>query len=131
MTTVGVPPSIAGLTFSPHRIDPGTGFRQMQISSWQGANLYEVPLTPAGSGIFTPGAVTLFVTLPQQGTGGIQYVPSGPLAGNLMASITAPLVPIWSPFNPSNSAPHSFAFPTMLYPSDRITLLPPSSQSGE
>ena len=84
MGTVGVPSSVAGMTFSPHRTDPGTGFGRMQVSSWQGANLYEVPLTPAGGGIFTPGAVTLFVTLPQQGTGAIQYVPSGPLAGNLM-----------------------------------------------
>jgi hypothetical protein len=84
MATVGVPSSIAGLTFSPHRIDPATGFGRMQISSWQGANLYEVPLTAAGGGIFTPGTVALFVTLPQQGTGAIQYVPSGPLAGNLM-----------------------------------------------
>ena len=84
MATVGVPTSIAGLTFSPHRVDPATGFGRMQISSWQGANLYEVPLTAAGGGIFTPGAVSLFATLPQQGTGAIQYVPSGPLAGNLM-----------------------------------------------
>jgi len=84
MANVGVPSSIAGLTFSPHRTDPGTGFGRMQISSWQGANLYEIPLTPAGGGIFTPGQAVLFVTLPQQGTGGIQYVPSGPLAGNLM-----------------------------------------------
>jgi hypothetical protein len=28
--------------------------------------------------------VSLFVTLPREGTGAIQYVPSGPLAGNLM-----------------------------------------------
>ncbi len=84
MAPIGVPSSIAGLTFSPHRTDPGTGFGRMQISSWQGANLYEVPLTSGAGGIFTPGAVTLFVTLPQQGTGAIQYVPSGPLAGNLM-----------------------------------------------
>lgn len=84
MGAVGVPSSVAGMTFSPHRTDPGTGFGRMQVSSWQGANLYEVPLTPAGGGIFTPGGVTLFVTLPQQGTGAIQYVPSGPFAGNLM-----------------------------------------------
>src|SRR4029079_10052293 len=54
MATVGAPPSIAGLTFSPHRIDPGTGFRQMQISSWQGANLHRVALTAARGGRFTP-----------------------------------------------------------------------------
>jgi hypothetical protein len=84
MAAVGVPRSIAGLTFSPHLTDPATGFGLMQISAWQGANLYDVPLTPAGGGLFTPGAVTHFVTLPRQGTGAIQYVPSGPLAGNVM-----------------------------------------------
>ncbi len=84
MAAVGVPRSIAGLTFSPHLTDPATGFGLMQISAWPGANLYDVPLDPAGGGLFTPGTVTLFVTLPRQGTGAIQYVPSGPLAGNLM-----------------------------------------------
>lgn len=89
MAPVGVPASIAGLTFSPHRIDPATGFGRMQISSWQStglqsANIYEVPLTPDGRGIFTPGTVAFFVTLPREGTGAIQYAPSGPLAGNLM-----------------------------------------------
>ena len=84
MSKVGVPSSIAGLTFSPHLLDPGTGFGQLQISSWSGANLYDVPLTPAGGGIFTPGTARLFVTLPRQGTGAIQYIPSGPSAGDLM-----------------------------------------------
>lgn len=84
MATVGVPSSIAGLTFSPHVTDPGTGFGLMQISSWQGANLFNVPLTAAGGGVFTPGTVETFVTLPQQGTGAIQYVPSGPFAGDVM-----------------------------------------------
>lgn len=84
MSKVGVPSSIAGLTFSPHLLDPGTGFGQLQISSWSGANLYDVPLTPAGGGIFTPGTARLFVTLPKQGTGAIQYIPSGPSAGDLM-----------------------------------------------
>ena len=84
MAKVGVPSSIAGLTFSPHVLDPATGFGQLQISSWSGANLYDVPLTPAGDGVFTPGPVQIFVTLPKQGTGAIQYVPSGPSAGDLM-----------------------------------------------
>src|SRR5262245_32922681 len=43
MANVGVPSSIAGLTFSPHRTDPGTGFGPMQVSSWQGANPYGHP----------------------------------------------------------------------------------------
>src|SRR5262245_11361364 len=84
MADVGVPASIAGLTFSPHRIDPHTNFGQMQVSSWPGNNLYEVPLTVAGGGLFTPGPAVLFVTLPNDGTGAIQYIPSGTLAGNLM-----------------------------------------------
>ena len=84
MQPLGVPESIAGLTFSPHLIDPGTGFAQMQVSSWDGDQLFDVPLTPAGGGIFTPGTAVNLVTLPFQGTGAIQYVPTGPLAGNIM-----------------------------------------------
>jgi MYXO-CTERM domain-containing protein len=41
-------------------------------------------LTPAGGGLFDPGTAALFVSLPQQGTGAIQYVPSGLFEGNLM-----------------------------------------------
>lgn len=84
MATVGVPPSVAGLTFSPHVDDLNTGFGQMQVSSWLGDDLYNVPLTPTDGGLFEPGTAVLFVSLPQQGTGAIQYVPSGLLEGNLM-----------------------------------------------
>jgi hypothetical protein len=84
MGAVGVPSSVAGLTFSPHIDDPNTGFGQMQVSSWLGDNLYNVPLTPQGEGLFAPGTAELFVSLPQQGTGAIQYVPSGLFEGNLM-----------------------------------------------
>lgn len=84
MATVGVPSSVAGLTFSPHLDDTSTDFGQMQVSSWQGDNIYNVPLTPAGDGLFDPGTAVLFVSLPQQGTGAIQYVPSGLFEGNLM-----------------------------------------------
>ena len=37
-----------------------------------------------GGGLFDPGTVVLFVSFPQQGTGAIQYVPSGLFEGNLM-----------------------------------------------
>jgi MYXO-CTERM domain-containing protein len=84
MATYGVPRSVAGLTFSPHRTDPGTAFGQMQVSSWQGDDIFELPLTPATGGLFTPGDATLFVSLPQEGTGAIQYVPSGLFEGDLM-----------------------------------------------
>jgi hypothetical protein len=84
MLQVGIPSSIAGLTFSPHVTDPATRFGQMLVSSWSGANLFEVPLTPLGGGLFRPEQSTLFVTLPLEGTGAIQFVPSGLLAGNLM-----------------------------------------------
>ena len=85
MAEAGVPNSIAGLTFSPHLIDPGTGAGQMQISVWGDAReLYDVALTPEPGGLFSPAGVTLFVHLPQEGTGAIQYVPSGPFAGHMM-----------------------------------------------
>ena len=81
---LGVPESVAGITFSPHIVDPATGFGQMQVSSWDGDGIYDVPLTPAGGGIFTPSMAVPFVTLPFEGTGALQYVPNGPEAGNMM-----------------------------------------------
>lgn len=84
MAVSGVPSSVAGLTFSPHLDDPATSFGQMQVSSWQGDNIYNIPLTPAGGGLFEPGTAEVFVSLPQQGTGAIQYVPSGIFEGDLM-----------------------------------------------
>ncbi|KPK15509.1 MAG: hypothetical protein AMJ62_08835 [Myxococcales bacterium SG8_38] len=90
MSVVDVPDSVAGLTFSPHIDDPNTGFGQMQVSSWQEdlsaefRNIYNIPLTSAGGGMFTPGDAVLFVTLPRQGTGALQYVPSGLFEGDLM-----------------------------------------------
>lgn len=75
---------ITGLTFSPHRTDSGTGFAMLQCSTWQGAGLFNISLSPAGEGLFTPVAAEQFVTLPRQGTGAIQYFPSGPLQGHIM-----------------------------------------------
>ncbi|MBI4821466.1 MAG: Ig-like domain-containing protein [Deltaproteobacteria bacterium] len=84
MTPTGVPSSVAGLAFSPFLLDANSGFQRMQVSSWLGDGVYDVPLTPRGGGIFEPGAATLFVRLPQEGTGAIQYVPRGLYTGNLM-----------------------------------------------
>lgn len=84
MDMTGVPSSVAGLTFSPHLTDPSTAFGQLQVSSWLGNGIYNVPLTPLGGGLFQPGMATLFVALPQQGTGAIKYVPQGLFTGNLM-----------------------------------------------
>ncbi|MCC7385140.1 MAG: cadherin-like domain-containing protein [Deltaproteobacteria bacterium] len=84
MAATGVPSSVAGLTFSPLLFDPGSGFRLLQVSSWLGNGVYNVPLSPLGGGIYQPGTAELFVSLPQQGTGAIQYVPQGLYAGNMM-----------------------------------------------
>jgi hypothetical protein len=87
MSTVGAPVSIAGLTFSPHFGDPNTAFGMMQASVWSAAGerrLFDIPLIPKGDGIFEPQQPVEFATLPRQGTGAIQYIPTGPLAGNMM-----------------------------------------------
>jgi len=85
MGDAGLPRSIAGLAFSPYIEDPNTNFGMMQVSVW-GANrtLYNVPLNPLGGGLFEPQAAEVFVNLPRQGTGAIQYIPSGPLQGDMM-----------------------------------------------
>jgi hypothetical protein len=85
MEDVGLPSSVAGLTFSPYIEDPNTSFGMMQVSVW-GSNrtLYNIPLDPLGGGIFKPQGVEVFVNLPRQGTGAIQYIPSGPLQGDMM-----------------------------------------------
>jgi hypothetical protein len=69
--------------FSPHTTDPGTGFGMLQVSA-NGPVLFDVPLSPAGGGVFTPGQATPFVTLPRDGIGGIQYVASGIFAGKVL-----------------------------------------------
>ncbi len=84
MSTVGVPSSVAGLTFSPYIHDPNTGFGIMQVSAWPGEALYNVRLSPLGGNLFEPANVQLFANLPRSGTGAIQYVPSGPFMGNMM-----------------------------------------------
>ena len=84
LNPLGVPRAIAGFTFSPFRIDPGTGFGRLQINTGLGSNLYELSLGPSGGGFFAPSAQTLFATLPKQYLAGMQYVPSAPFAGDLM-----------------------------------------------
>jgi len=80
----GVPISIAGFTFSPFRVDPGTGLGALQVNLGTSSNVYEVSLTPAGGGFFAPAAKTLLMTLPIGSLGNMQYIPSAPLAGDLM-----------------------------------------------
>ncbi len=84
MADVSLPSSIAGLTFSPYITEPNTGFGMMQVSVWLGAAIYNVRLTALGGGLFQPEEIELFVTLPREGTGAIQYIPSGPFEGNMM-----------------------------------------------
>ena len=87
MADIGAPSSVAGLTFSPHFGDPNTAFGHMQVSIWSSGGdrrIFDVPLAPEGGGLFRPQELVLFATLPRQGTGAIQYIPTGPLAGNMM-----------------------------------------------
>jgi hypothetical protein len=83
MGALGIPAATTGLTFSPHTIDPDTGFGILQITA-NAPQIYNVPLTPAGGGIYTPGAVVLFVTLVRDDVGAFQYVPAGSFAGDVM-----------------------------------------------
>jgi hypothetical protein len=80
----GVPAAISGLTFSPARVDPGTGFGRLQISTSFGSALLEVPLVAAGNGAFAPLGANAFVTLPLTSVAGLQYVPAGTFAGDLI-----------------------------------------------
>ena len=83
MGALGVPSATTGLMFSAHTIDPSTAFGMLQMIA-NAPEIYNVPLTPAGGGLFTPGAVSHFVTLLRDGVGAIQYVPSGSFAGDVM-----------------------------------------------
>jgi hypothetical protein len=90
LAPLGVPLWLSGLTFSPFRMDPGTGFGNLQVSVYNGdpdttpRDIYEIALTPIGNGFFTPGAKTLFLTLAAGDVLGFQYVPSGTLAGGIL-----------------------------------------------
>ena len=89
LSSVGVPPSLSGLTFSPYLIDPNTDFRLMQVTTWsegQGdRSIYNVPLIPLDEGFFQPQPVQRFVTFPAtSGIGQFNYIPSGPDEGNLI-----------------------------------------------
>ena len=85
--SLGLPESVAGLTFSPHATDPGAGFGWMQLSIWSltgNRNIYRVGLRPEADGRFLPTGSELFAVLPRQGTGAIQYVPEGQFRGDMM-----------------------------------------------
>ncbi len=87
MFPVGLPDFVAGLTFSPHITDPNTGFGVMQVSIWdygKNRDLYNVVLNPVGEGLFQPKQIELFVRLPWEGTGSLQYIPAGPFEGSMM-----------------------------------------------
>ena len=86
LSHLGLPERVAGLTFSPHIIDPDTNFGLMQLGTFGGAkDVYNVALIPLDGAIFEPQRVELFATLPvATGTGEIAYIPSGAHAGNLM-----------------------------------------------
>jgi hypothetical protein len=95
LTVPGVT-SLAGLTFSPHRPDPGTGFGRLQVTTGLTHHLYEVPLAASA----TPGlfvipqnqSLELFAKLYRpgpprvggQGATGLAYVPGGQYAGDLL-----------------------------------------------
>lgn len=84
LSASGIPQSVGGLTFSPWRTDPGTGFGMMQVSVYGGGfELYDVPLLPLGGGVYEPQQASAVATL-TSGAGAIHYIPSGPLKGDLM-----------------------------------------------
>ena len=83
MGPLGIPAATTGLTFSPHAIDPNTGFGILQVTA-NAPQIYNVPLMPTGGGIYTPGAVVLFVTLVRGDVGAFQYVPAGLFAGDVI-----------------------------------------------
>ena len=84
LNSLKVPSSIAGLAFSPFRVDQGTAFGTLQINTGFGRNVYELALTPTSGGFFAPVAKTLFATLANGSLGNMQYIPSAPFAGDLM-----------------------------------------------
>jgi hypothetical protein len=86
----GVPLYLSGLAFSPYRMDAGTGFGMLQVGTYNGdpdttpRDVYEVPLTPTGTGFFTPGTATRFLSLVDGSANGLCYAPAGPFAGSLL-----------------------------------------------
>jgi hypothetical protein len=88
--------AVAGLTFAPARIDSGTSFGYLHVSTGLTSNLYEIPLvagTQAGVWVPSPSsAIRLFARVfragpPRvggDGVTGVQYVPAGTFAGDLL-----------------------------------------------
>src|SRR5262245_8917101 len=88
--------AVAGLTFAPARIDSGTSFGYLHVSTGLTSNVYEVPLVAdTTTGVWVPNpsaAIRLFARVfragpPRvggDGVTGIQYVPAGTFGGDLM-----------------------------------------------
>jgi hypothetical protein len=86
----GVPLWLSGLAFSPARIDAATGFGMLNVSVYDGdpdttpRDVFELPLSAAGTGFFAPGTATRLLSLADGTVNGICYVPGGSFAGSLM-----------------------------------------------
>src|SRR6185295_2817805 len=95
LADVGGPLAISGLTFSPFRTDPSTGFGRLLIANGYLRFLYEVPLgaeSPAGSGRYplqSGATLTGFAKVARAGLGAIQFVPAGTFQGDLLYAATA------------------------------------------
>lgn len=75
---LGISATVGACTFVPAGL-PGAG--RLKVASYAGPGFYDVPLTPDGTGTFSPGTATLTAPLPT-GTEGLVYAPaSAPLFG--------------------------------------------------
>ena len=72
--------SVGGLTFVPAG-QPRAG--ELLVSSYEKGSLFSVSLIDHGTGTFSVSTATPFATLPA-GTEGIRFVPTGPLAGDIL-----------------------------------------------
>jgi hypothetical protein len=79
-----VPRAASGLAFAPGRTDPASGAGMLQVSVGFGREVLDVPLVPAGGGLFAPGRAARFAALPASGNAGLAYVPGGTFAGDLL-----------------------------------------------
>lgn len=72
--------SPGGLAFVPQGL-PNAG--TLLVSSYDTGMIWTVQLSPAGNGFYSPVGATPFAQLPA-GMEGIQFIPSGPRAGDLL-----------------------------------------------
>lgn len=82
LAALGITATVGACTFVPAGL-PGAG--RLKIASYAGPGFFDVPLTPDGTGTFTPGTATLTAPLPL-GTEGLVYAPviAPLLAGRLL-----------------------------------------------